>query len=274
MHMITKAIISVAGWGTRRLPITKAIEKCMLPVGNRPLVDYVVQGCINAGIKDIYFVISEGSTQLRQYYSNNETLNHYLIQSGKNDDIRLISTPEGINFHYIEQPAQGKYGTAVPIALAGHNIIDDESVVVLGGDDFIHNKDGSNEIERLIEATPEGGNAVLGATVSGDEAVKYGLIETSGDHEFVQIAEKKASNEQAALVNISKYVLNHDAIKLIMDFVKMDDHQGEYYITDAINQYVVGGGSIKVVEAKGEYLDGGTVEGWLHANRVVLGDLA
>ena len=56
--MITKAIIPVAGWGTRRLPITKIIEKSMLPVGNRPLVDYSVQDLIKAGVKDIYMVIS------------------------------------------------------------------------------------------------------------------------------------------------------------------------------------------------------------------------
>ena len=56
MATVTKAIIPVAGWGTRRLPITKAIEKCMLPIGNRPLVDYVVQDCLKAGITDLYFV--------------------------------------------------------------------------------------------------------------------------------------------------------------------------------------------------------------------------
>lgn len=52
--MISKAIIPVAGWGTRRLPITKTIEKCMLPIGNRPLVDFVVQDCLKAGITDIF----------------------------------------------------------------------------------------------------------------------------------------------------------------------------------------------------------------------------
>ena len=74
MNKITKAIIPVAGWGTRRLPITKTIEKCMLPVGNRPIIDYVVEDCIKAGITDIYFVVSEGSTQVKRFYSNNPKL--------------------------------------------------------------------------------------------------------------------------------------------------------------------------------------------------------
>lgn len=272
--MITKAIISVAGWGTRRLPITKAIEKCMLPIGNRPLVDYVVQDCIKAGITDIYFVISEGSTQLKQYYSNNDVLNRYLIQTGKNDDIKLVAAPEGVNFHYIEQPAQGKYGTAIPVALVANNIVDNESVVVLGGDDFIYNDDGTSEVRRLIDGTPQNGNAILTANVPRDQLNQYGVLEVSEDQSFVQVVEKPSPEAApSTLINISKYVLNHDIILRIADFVA-SDHPGEYYIIDPINSYVAEGGSFKVIEAQGEYLDGGTTEGWLHANRVVLGDLA
>jgi hypothetical protein len=68
---VTKAIIPVAGWGTRRLPITKVIEKCMLPIGNRPLIDYIVQDCVEAGMTDIYFVVSHKESQLEQYYRQN-----------------------------------------------------------------------------------------------------------------------------------------------------------------------------------------------------------
>jgi dTDP-glucose pyrophosphorylase len=75
------------------------------------------------------------------------------------------------------------------------------------------------------------------------------------------------------LINISKYVLNHDAIQTIADYV-LTDQTGEYRITDPINDYVTGGGSLKVIRSEGQYLDGGTVEGWLEANRVVLRDLA
>jgi UTP--glucose-1-phosphate uridylyltransferase len=272
--MITKAIIPVAGWGTRRLPITKAIEKTMLPIGNRPLVDYVVQDCIKAGITDIYFVISEGSTQLRQYYSNNDALNEYLIDAGKNEALKLVALPDGVNFHYIEQPQKGKYGTAVPVALAAKHIFEGESAVVLGGDDFIYNADGTSEVERLIDATPENGNAMLAVTVSADQVNKYGVIEVSDSQEFVRIVEKPNADEAPSnLINISKYILNHDAIDRVAQFVQTDQ-AGEYYITDPINEYVLGGGSIKVVQAQGEYLDGGTMEGWLHANKVVLGDLA
>ena len=86
MQKITKAIIPVAGWGTRRLPITKIIEKSMLPVGNRPLVDYSVQELIDAGVTDIYMVISNVEPcQVREFYKDNLALNKYLEERGKND---------------------------------------------------------------------------------------------------------------------------------------------------------------------------------------------
>ena len=74
--MITKAIVPVAGWGTRRLPITKVLEKSMLPVGNRPLVDYSVGELTAAGVKDIYMVVSsEEPCQVREFYRDNLALN-------------------------------------------------------------------------------------------------------------------------------------------------------------------------------------------------------
>ena len=87
--MITKAIIPVAGWGTRMLPITKSIEKCMLPIGNRPLIDYVVQDCLAAGVRELIFVVGEQSSQLESYYRSNILLNDYLRSKGKDDKLAL-----------------------------------------------------------------------------------------------------------------------------------------------------------------------------------------
>jgi UTP--glucose-1-phosphate uridylyltransferase len=272
--MIKKAIIPVAGWGTRWLPITKAIEKCMLPIGNRPIVDYVVKDCIDAGISDIYFIVSEDSSQLRQYYSDNEKLNQYLKVNGKTDKLDALQLSTDANFHFIKQKQNGKYGTAVPVSMISPYIDDNESVVVLMGDDFVYNADGSNEIQRLIEETETGGNSLLGVNIPIDQVNRYGVIEVSLNREFVSIVEKPTPEEApSTLINISKYVLSSDVIRLIVDFVAKEK-EGEYYITDVINQYVSGGGSVKVVEAQGGYLDGGNPESWLYANRVVMGDLA
>lgn len=268
--MISKAIILVAGWGTRRLPITKAIEKSMLPIGNRPLVDYVVQDCIKAGIRDIYFVVGEESTQLRAYYGENVALNDYLLANGKEDMLRLVAPPEGVKFTYITQPAAGKYGTAIPISLAADYIEPGESVAVLTGDDFIYNADGSSEIARLIAATPEGECGLVGVEVAREEVGRYGVLEYNDQNEFIRIVERPQPEEApSTLINVSKYVLSYDAFWEIVTYAA-SEKSGEYYIIDPINTYVEKGGMVKIVPATGQYLDGGTVEGWLRANSTVL----
>src|SRR5687767_1023195 len=99
---IKKAIIPVAGYGTRRLPITKAVEKCMLPVGNRPIVDYVVEDCLKAGITDIIFVVSEQFEQLQNYYGNNELLEEYLKGKGKTAQLQEVrELARKAKFHYV-----------------------------------------------------------------------------------------------------------------------------------------------------------------------------
>ncbi len=266
---ITKAVIPVAGWGTRRLPITKAIEKCMLPIGNRPIVDYVVQDCIAAGITDIYFVVSEWMTQIQAYYSENGLLDAYLIAEGKELLLPTVRPPRTVNFHYITQDTNGKYGTAIPVSLIAPELQPGESVVVLMGDDFIYNQDGSSEVKRLIDRTPENGNAMLGVTVPREAVRHYGAIETNERNEFVRIVEKpRPEDAPSTLINVSKYVLNYDLLKTIENFAALP-MSGEYYITDPINQYIGMGGSMIVMPAHGHYLDGGTLDGWLHANNVI-----
>lgn len=271
--MITKAIIPVAGWGTRRLPITKAIEKCMLPIGNRPLVDYVVQDCIAAGITDIYFVVSEGSTQLQTFYGDNVALNDYLRANGKEAMLPSVAPLQNVTFHYVTQSANEKYGTAIPVALTVPYLAEDESVVVLMGDDFIYNHDGSSEVARLL-AVAEDGCAMLGVNVPREDVSRYGVLELDADNQFIQIVEKPTPEAApSTLINVSKYALSSGALREIAAYAQQDV-VGEYYITEPINRFVAGGGTVRVVEAKGEYLDGGSVEGWLKANQVVLADIA
>lgn len=267
---ITKAIIPVAGWGTRRLPITKTIEKCMLPIGNRPLVDYVVQDCIKAGITEIIFIVSQGSTQLQSYYSTNDALNHYLVQHQKEAALPLVAPPAGVTMRFVTQPADGKYGTAVPVALAADYVDEHESVVVLMGDDFIWHKDGRSEVARLIDHTPDGHCSLLAAEVAPEAVSRYGVIETNAQSEYVRIVEKPTPAEAPSrLINISKYVLTKDVIMACRDLAPSP--RGEYELPDAINEFVARRGTVTVVTAEGEYLDGGSVEAWFHANQVVLG---
>lgn len=268
---ITKAIIPVAGWGARRLPVTKAIEKCMLPVGNRPIVDYVVQDCIAAGITEIFFVVNKGDTQLEKYYSHNPELERHLNYFGKQEYLRYVMPPEGIKFYYIDQASGDKYGTAIPVGMCAQYLKPGESVAVLMGDDFVYNPDGSSELSRLIAATPEGGNSMLSATVPQESVGGFGVIEFDVNGNYYQMVEKPApAAAPSNSINISKYIFNYDLMQMISAYSQVDI-TGEYYIIEPMNQYVLTGGSIKVVPAQGQYLDAGDPYSWLYANRVVLG---
>jgi UTP--glucose-1-phosphate uridylyltransferase len=271
MSTVTKAIIPVAGWGTRRLPITKSIEKCMLPVGNRPIVDYVVRDCIKAGITEIFFVVTKGSTQLKQYYTDNEALTQFLEYNRKQDLIELARPPQNVIFHYIEQDANQKYGSAIPVSLVMPLLKKGESVAVVTGDAFFHSADGSSEILRLKAATPEGGNGLLTATVAPEEVSRYGIVDFDEDTgAFAGIVEKPPVGQAPSnQMNTAIYVLNYEMILRIYNYCQIE-LSGEYQITDPISQSVVEKVVTTVVPAQGEYLDCGNVHGWLHANNLIV----
>ncbi len=272
MKKITKAIIPVAGWGTRRLPITKTIEKCMLPVGNRPIIDYLIQDCIKAGVTDFYIVVSPGSTQIKDYYTPNQRLNEYLKINGKEDRLpEILPKDKQINMHFIEQDPNDKYGTAIPVAMVADQIESDESVLVLMGDAFLYHKDGHNDIKKMVEQVGDD-SALLGAKIPIEEVERYGVIDFDAENNFKQIVEKpKREDAPSNLINVAMHILNSAAINKIVDYSERDDVEGEYYITVPLNDYVKEGNKMKVVVADGQFLDGGSVEGWLNANQVVLG---
>ena len=275
--MITKAIIPVAGWGTRRLPITKVVEKSMLPVGNRPLVDYSVQDLIKAGVKDIYMVVSNVEPcQVRAFYQDNLALNRYLVDRGKSDKLEKAKTlPDDVRIHYVAQDPSAKYGTAVPIAMAVEEFKIDEPVLVFMGDDFVWNPDGESAAEALVKASGGDKAAILGVEIDKNDVEKYGVL-SEKDGNLVGVVEKPKPEEAPSnLINVSKYIMTPDLLRKIVKYVNENDFgplDQEYMVTDPIAEYIEEGGVIKVAPAKGEYLDGGSVEGWLHANKVVCGE--
>lgn len=270
-NLITKAIIPVAGWGTRRLPVSKAIEKCMLPIGNRPLIDYVVKDCIGAGITDIYFVVNTGDSQLQKYYSVNQELNDYLAYNGKQDIIPLVMPPTNVNFYYVEQSRVGKYGTAVPVGLCAQYVAQGESVLVTMGDDFMYNRDGSSEFLRFKAGTPDGACSLLAKEVPPEDVSQYGVIQfnpaTGG---FERIIEKPPVGQAPSnFINTGTYILNYDMLMMVKTYTDLDA-SGEYMLTEPLNQYVMNGGFVQMIPAAAEHLDGGTLAGWMHANDVVV----
>jgi UTP--glucose-1-phosphate uridylyltransferase len=273
MKQIIKAIIPVAGWGTRMLPITKVIEKCMLPIGTRPVIDFVVQDVIRAGIKDIYFVVGEQSSQLQDYYRSNILLNDYLKRAGKEDKLPLVAPLSGVTIHFIVQPSTGGYGTSIPVGLCSEFIGSDESAVVMMGDQFfLRSDDGSNAADLIALAHEKEVSAALyGSEVPMSDTKKYGIIEKDTEENFVRIVEKPDPKDAPSnLSNAGFYIFPKEIFELART-LPANPARGEYEVTDAINAYAARSGKIAVAAVAGQYMECGSVEGWFQANRVVLG---
>lgn len=276
MEKITKAIIPVAGWGTRRLPITKIIEKSMLPVGNRPLVDYSVQELVEAGVKDIYMIVSNVEPcQVRAYYNDNLALNLYLKERGKEDRLEKAKTiPDDVKIHYIAQDPSQKYGTAIPVALAAEEYNLDEPVFVFMGDDFIWNPGGESSVETLLKSVKSASESALIGITSPKEALLNGGALTIEDEKIVKITEKPSPEQVTGIASVSKYIISPSLMKEIVEYVHANDFgplDQEYMITDPFLTYIEKGGVFRAAKTSGQYLDGGTLEGWVHANNVVCG---
>ncbi len=273
----TKAIIPVAGYGTRRLPITKSLEKSMLPVGNRPVIDYIVDDCVKAGITDIIFVVGESFEQLKTYYGRNDLLEEYLEAKGKRDQRQeIIDLSKKARFQYIVQDQHQPYGTATPLWLCRDMVPEGEQFLYVSGDQFYFQPDGGSETEHLLKAAAEAGtdSAMLAVEVPHVEVYKYGIVKTrkEGDLELYESIVEKPSVEEAPtnLNNGTFWLFNADIFEYAETY--MDQQRDtEYFVTDVANNYVADNHTMLAVRAKGEYLDCGIVDGWLHANNVVLG---
>jgi UTP--glucose-1-phosphate uridylyltransferase len=272
---ITKAIIPVAGYGTRFLPITKTINKSMLPVLNRPVVDYIVQDCIKAGITEIIFVVLPNERQIHNYYEPNKKLEEYLRERGAPAKLKLITNiNDGATFSFVKQPQNDKYGTAIPVALVEDLVKAEENFLVLMGDDFVYHRDNISEIAKLIDTHKNTGAdaTVACAELSKQELLKYSVVNThkeSGHLFFRSMIEKpKLAEITSNLGNVSKYVFSADIFKYVRQ-VQPNPLNGEYYLTDAVNAFAQKKHRVAVHTTSGTYLDCGTLEGWLNANQVV-----
>jgi UTP--glucose-1-phosphate uridylyltransferase len=273
---IEKAIISTAGYGTRRLPITKTIDKNMLPIGNRPVIDYVVEECVLAGIKDIYLVVNDAKNgQIKSYYGENILLEAFLKARGATEKLAKLQTaPTGVRLHYVEQDVNDRYGTSVPVTLVAEQFGLNEHVVLCNGDDpFWNAKDGS-DVKTLIEGVQsEEESAIMGYEVPKTEVPRYGMLEKNDEGMLVSVVEKPTLDRvTSTLVNLNRVVMSPELIAVMVEYTN-DHHFGpkdqEYMLTDGYSEYLKRGGKMRVVPSTGQWLDCGSFEGWLNANNVV-----
>jgi UTP--glucose-1-phosphate uridylyltransferase len=273
---VTTAVIFAAGFGSRMLPVTSAVQKELLPILDRPIVDYVVADCIAAGITEIIFVIRPNSHGLQDFYTGNSVLEGHLKRFGKDKDLaRLGEIHSQATYTFVEQRADAGYGTAVPLQVAADHLPADEAFIVCGSDDFMWRTDGGSDLRDLVETFRESDadGALITIEKPDEELHKYGVLaveERDGRKYFRSFVEKPtAGNAPSNLINISKYILTPGLLKYVMN-VQKDAKSGEFLITDAVND-AAKEHEIVVHSAHGRYLDGGGVAGWLEANLVVAG---
>ncbi|HCC84620.1 MAG TPA: hypothetical protein DEP87_02975 [Candidatus Pacebacteria bacterium] len=272
---IRKAIIATAGFGTRFLPISKTIQKEMLPILDRPLVDYLVTDAVAAGIEEIIFIVNEHNDQVIHYYRENRRLYEYLKRMNK------IATYEKVarlhsqaKFTFIRQLDNDLYGTATPLKLAEAAVKDEAAFLVLMGDDFIYNADGSSAVAEMLQTHAKSQAAGLITCVTKPDEVlhKYGIAElkTQGEFQFLtNLIEKPAiGTAPSNLANISKYIMTPEVFE-ILKTQKPNPQSGELYITDTILE-LAKRQSVVVHTPTGEYLDGGYLAGWIKANLILV----
>ncbi len=271
---ITKALIACAGFGTRFLPITKTIQKEMLPILDRPIIDYVVEDCVKAGIEEIVFVISEHNQQLIHFYRENTRLKNYLDKMGKSDKYALVEHLHSqVKISFVRQSDKSTYGTATPVLAAEDHFKNEEAFLVFMGDDFIYNADGFSEARAMIELYQKSGAQALATCLEKEESVlhKYGIAETRTDGTYTyltNLVEKPAPGTAPSnLANISKYIFT-PAVFDVIKTQQPNPSNGELYITDTITQIAQDNPAV-IYTPQGEYLDGGYVAGWLKANLTV-----
>lgn len=271
MKKIKKVIIPVAGNGTRFLPFTKTVPKEMLPIINKPTIDYIVDEAINAGIEEIIFITSSSKNSIADYYDRNLELERELKEKGKDTLIEEIVYPaKKVKAFWVRQHKARGLGHAV--SLAAPLIGEDETFALLLGDDVIYHGDDSetSSLLELIKIYEETGMSVLGVQeVPEDKVSSYGVIEPSeeiGDDawKISSVIEKPPVDQAPSnLAIVGKYVLHSK----IFDYLKennVDPATNEIQITDSILKLANERG-VAAKKLSGIRYDMGSISGFLKA---------
>ncbi len=207
---IKKAVIPAAGFGTRFLPATKAMPKEMLPIIDKPAIQYVVEEAIDAGIEDIIIITGRGKHAIEDHFDKSIELEHLLEKNKDFEKLEKISEiAEMVDIHYVRQKVQ--LGLPDAIAVAKKHI-GSEPFAVLYGDDIHVSNNGKSAIKQVIECAEKYNSSVFGVTpVDKSEVYKYGVIKgkqlEAGVFELDDIIEKPSvENAPSNLVNSGRNV--------------------------------------------------------------------
>lgn len=265
MKDIRKVVIPVAGWGTRSLPATKNIPKEMLPIYNKPVIQYVVEEAQRAHFKDVIFVTNRDKNVIEDHFDHNLQLEDLLERSGKLDKLEEVRrVAEMVNILSVRQKRQLGLGHAV---LCARELVGDEPFAVMVGDDLMFS--GVPGIGQLIEVAMAEKMPVIGVMeVPWEKVSRYGIIDgeevAPGVYRVRDMVEKpKREDAPSRMAIVGRYVLTPD----IFDYLEKvkPGHGGEIQLTDALQAMAKDRGMMAVRMA-GMRFDAGDWAEFLSAN--------
>lgn len=265
--MIRKAVIPVAGLGTRMLPITKVVPKELLNIVDRPTIEYVVDEIISSGINTLIFIISQGKGGIIDYFDTNLSLRSFLKERGKTKLLKKVEEVEEKIEHLIEVRQKIPEGLGHAVLMA-ERAVENEPFAVVLGDDLVDAEipclKQMIEIYNQLSKKTKNHSIIAVEEVSEEDVYKYGIIEGEKIEDNLlkikRVVEKPSPEEAPSnLAIIGRYIFD----PVIFEFLKkIPKVHGEYQLTDAIQLMIENGYEVYAYLFKGIRFDTGNKEGF------------
>lgn len=266
MQPIRKCIIAAAGYGTRFLPATKAQPKEMLPIVDKPVLQYLVEEAVAAGITDIVIITGRGKNSIEDHFDTSFELEHTLVEKKKHALLASVENiPNLARIAYVRQPVPRGDGDAI---LRARPFIGDEPCLVLFGDDLIKGEKGG--ALQLVEAFSRKQTPIIALEKVADDMVSsYGIIESSSSEHKTHLVDKflekpKATETTSRLGVIGKYIITPEVFDYIEKSAGSASKDGELRLADAFAA-MVSDRDIYGLELEGARYDTGDKFGFLKA---------
>lgn len=263
---ITKAIFPVAGLGTRFLPATKANPKEMLPIVDKPLIQYAVEEAVSAGITELIFVTNSTKRAIEDHFDSNFELEATLAGRGNQDLLNIVRgiLPEGISCAYIRQKAPQGLGHAV---LCAKQLIGNQAFAVLLADDLIDGGDNSCLAQMVALFNQYAASIIAVEKIDRTESKKYGVVDTNGDERKIaplkNIVEKPQPEKAPSNLGVvGRYILTPAVFKWLEETTS--GPHGEIQLTDAIAK-LLHSEKVYAYQFDGKRYDCGSKLGYLEA---------
>lgn len=266
MQKIRKAVIPAAGFGTRFLPETKAMPKEMLPIVDKPTIQYIVEEIKASGIEQILIISGHAKRAIEDHFDSSPELEQHLYESGKMDLLKEVRQVASVKIHYTRQQYMRGLGDAI---LCAKEFMDGEPFGVILGDDVVYNGSGEPALKQLISQYDKTGGTIIGCQLVRPEQVSsYGIINgtptENPDLLKVKNMIEKHSIEEAPsrFAALGRYVITPEVFKILEQ--TKPGKGGEIQLTDAL-RVMAKNGNVYAYNFKGKRYDTGNKLGYLKA---------